>query len=349
MRNDEFDIDSDVDSDIQDENDGIRGKLETLFQVLYRLNETDAALLADCIINVMGTHDIHEGHELWNFLAEAAHESGGFKVTSENLNYSAEALFSKFRKYFPTQELAEQYARNPQAIANRIYANRMGNGDETSGDGWAHRGAGIFQNTGKDQQYAIADEFGIPRDEIFERLVSDYRVSVRAAARYWTTTACQRLSRKSDRWGVAATINCGNTKCKTVHGWDKRQKEFVKIKRFFEVNAPVKKVSQSGTAVAAGAGAVVVSANIVSEVVTAVDQVASATKVIKETATNAAEVTVEVNSVVTNAINAVVPDSMVNVVSVLSTTDLPIMLFMLGILGVILYRKRKAYNNGALE
>jgi putative chitinase len=84
-----------------------------------------------------------------HFFGQTAHETGGFKAFSENLNYSAAGLRGVFKKYFPTDTIAKQYERKPQAIANRVYANRMGNGDERSGDGWKYRGRGALQLTGR--------------------------------------------------------------------------------------------------------------------------------------------------------------------------------------------------------
>ena len=97
-----------------------------------------------------------------HFFAQTAHESGNFKAFSENLNYSAQGLRNIFRKYFPTDALANQYARKPQAIANRVYANRMGNGDEASGEGWLFRGRGSLQLTGKFNFKAFSDYIGRP-------------------------------------------------------------------------------------------------------------------------------------------------------------------------------------------
>ena len=97
-----------------------------------------------------------------HFFAQTAHESGNFKAFSENLNYSAQGLRNIFRKYFPTDALANQYARKPQAIANRVYANRMGNGDEASGEGFAFRGRGSLQLTGKFNYQAFSDYIGRP-------------------------------------------------------------------------------------------------------------------------------------------------------------------------------------------
>ena len=95
-----------------------------------------------------------------HFFAQCAHESGNWRATSENLNYSQQGLRGIFRKYFPTDALAAQYARKPQAIANRVYANRMGNGPESSGDGWKYRGRGPLQLTGKDNYRAFGRYIG---------------------------------------------------------------------------------------------------------------------------------------------------------------------------------------------
>jgi len=92
--------------------------------------------------------------KLAHFLSQCGHESGGFKITRENLNYSSDGLKKTFPKYFPNN-LAELYSRNPQKIANKVYANRMGNGDENSGDGYKYRGAGFIQLTGKDNYTAF--------------------------------------------------------------------------------------------------------------------------------------------------------------------------------------------------
>ena len=95
---------------------------------------------------------------LSHFLSQCAHESGNFKFLKENLNYSADGLRKIFPKYFPTIEAANKYARQPEKIANKVYGNRMGNGDEASGDGFIFRGRGYIQLTGKDN-YAAFDKF----------------------------------------------------------------------------------------------------------------------------------------------------------------------------------------------
>lgn len=97
-----------------------------------------------------------------HFFAQCAHESGNWKATSENLNYSAQGLMGIFRKYFPNASLANAYARQPQKIANRVYANRMGNGPESSGDGWKFRGRGFLQLTGHDNYKAFSQYINRP-------------------------------------------------------------------------------------------------------------------------------------------------------------------------------------------
>jgi putative chitinase len=108
-----------------------------------------------------------------HFFGQTSHESGGFKAFSENLNYGAKGLLGIFKKYFPTDALAAQYERKPEKIANRVYASRMGNGDEESGDGWKFRGRGALQLTGKSNYQAFADY--LKRPEIMENpdLVGD--------------------------------------------------------------------------------------------------------------------------------------------------------------------------------
>ena len=91
-----------------------------------------------------------------HFFAQTAHETGGYKAFGENLNYNAAGLMGIFKKYFPDMATANRYARQPEKIANRVYASRMGNGPESSGDGWRYRGRGALQLTGKDNYQAFA-------------------------------------------------------------------------------------------------------------------------------------------------------------------------------------------------
>jgi putative chitinase len=103
---------------------------------------------------------IDTGLKLAHFLAQCGHESGGFRLTQENLNYSAKGLNGTFKKYFLTESDAKPYERNPQKIANRVYGNRMGNGPESTGDGWKYHGRGFIQLTGHDNYKAFSSSIG---------------------------------------------------------------------------------------------------------------------------------------------------------------------------------------------
>ena len=118
-----------------------------------------------------------------SFLAQCGHESAMFTLFKENLNYSSEGLLRVFPKYFD-QVVVKQYARRPGAIANRVYADRMGNGPEQSGDGWRYRGRGLVQLTGKDNYWSYAVTRGLPFITIEEHLEC-LRGIVDSAFWYW--------------------------------------------------------------------------------------------------------------------------------------------------------------------
>lgn len=109
----------------------------------------------DQIPGVMQKFEINTPLRLAHFLAQCGHESGGFRLVKENLNYSAKGLMGIFKKYFPTEEKAKLYERKPEKIANLVYGNRMGNGSEQSGDGAKYCGRGYIQLTGKDNYTAF--------------------------------------------------------------------------------------------------------------------------------------------------------------------------------------------------
>jgi len=112
------------------------------------------------IPGVMEKFGINTPLRIAHFLAQCGHESGGFKLTQENLNYSAKGLMGIFKKYFPTEAIANQYARQPQKIANKVYASRMGNGAEASGEGFKFRGRGFIQLTGKSNYTSFTASIG---------------------------------------------------------------------------------------------------------------------------------------------------------------------------------------------
>jgi len=142
------------------------------------------------------------------FLSQLAHESGSFRAVEENLNYSVEALRRVFRKYFPDDEIAAQYARQPEKIANRVYANRMGNGDEASGDGWKYRGRGLIQLTGKDNYTAFslqANNEAIIKPE----LVAQPELAAESAGWFWLINGLNKLADTGDVKAVTRRINGG--------------------------------------------------------------------------------------------------------------------------------------------
>jgi len=112
------------------------------------------------IPSVVDKFEINTPLRLAHFLAQTGHESGGFKAVSENLNYGAAGLSSIFKKYF-TPESAKEYERKPEKIANIVYANRMGNGNQASGEGYKFRGRGYLQITGKSNYSALTKDTGI--------------------------------------------------------------------------------------------------------------------------------------------------------------------------------------------
>ena len=110
-------------------------------------------------------YEINTGKRMAAFLAQTAHESGSFTAVKENLNYSAKGLMTTFKKYFPNEALAKQYERQPEKIANKVYANRMGNGPEESGDGARFCGRGLIQLTGKQNYTRFASDLGVTLEE----------------------------------------------------------------------------------------------------------------------------------------------------------------------------------------
>lgn len=145
-----------------------------------------------------------------HWLAQCAHESAGMTTFSENLNYSADALRRVFPRYFDGEFFSKsiEYARQPERIANRIYANRMGNGDEASGDGWRHRGAGLIQTTGKANHARVSEHFGIPLEQLGDWLRTP-EGACRSAALFWRDNQLNELADKDDLRAVTKRVNGG--------------------------------------------------------------------------------------------------------------------------------------------
>ncbi len=140
-----------------------------------------------------------------NFLSQLGHESADLTALAENLNYSSDALVRIWPKRFSPAEAA-QYARNPERIANRAYANRMGNGDEASGDGWRFRGAGGFQLTGHDNQLACATYFGLSLAEVGDWLRT-FDGACLSAGWFWEKNGLSKWAGDFD--GLCDAVNIG--------------------------------------------------------------------------------------------------------------------------------------------
>ena len=153
-------------------------------------------------------YDINTPLRVAHFVAQCAHESGSFNFIEENLNYRAASLMATFKKYFPTLELAQQYERKPEKIANRVYANRMGNGDEASGDGWRYRGRGLIQLTGKDNYTFFAGSLGIPVEEA-AAYMSTFEGAAQSACFFWEQNKLNRFADANDVRGLTRAINGG--------------------------------------------------------------------------------------------------------------------------------------------
>ncbi|MFP4793715.1 glycoside hydrolase family 19 protein [Pasteurella multocida] len=125
------------------------------------------------------------------FLAQCGHESAGFSVFTENLNYSEQALLRVFRRYF-NEVTAKQYARKPEMIANRVYSARMGNGSESSGDGWRYRGRGIIQITGKNNYTAFKSWLG--RDIHLDDITNNLDLAVKTGVWFWITNDLSQIN-----------------------------------------------------------------------------------------------------------------------------------------------------------
>jgi putative chitinase len=145
------------------------------------------------------------------FLAQCAHESGGFVFLKENLNYRAASLRKVFPKYFPTDALAEQYASQPnkaEAIANRVYANRMGNGPEESGDGFRYCGRGLIQLTGRNNYESFADSIESTPEEVSQYLET-FEGAVQSACWFWETNNLNQFADTDDIKTMTKRINGG--------------------------------------------------------------------------------------------------------------------------------------------
>ena len=162
----------------------------------------------EALDQLLDDYEINTPLRVAHFVAQCAHESGNFAFIKENLNYKAVSLQKIFGKYFPTAELAAQYANKPEKIANRIYANRMGNGPETSGDGFRYCGRGLIQLTGKDNYTFFAGSLNIPVEEASDYLAT-FEGAAQSACWFWEQNNLNRFADANDVKGLTKAINGG--------------------------------------------------------------------------------------------------------------------------------------------
>ena len=162
------------------------------------------------LLNTLPEYDIDTPKRVAAFMAQCGHESGGFTLMQENLNYSAKGLVGTFKKYFPTEAHAKPYERKPEMIANRVYANRMGNGDEASGDGWYFRGRGIVQITGKNN-YTKCSQSLFESNVLVENpdLLLESEYAIHSACWFWSAARLNELADISDMKTMTKRINGG--------------------------------------------------------------------------------------------------------------------------------------------
>lgn len=156
-------------------------------------------------------YDINTPQRVAAFIAQCAHESGGFKALKENLNYKAVTLRKIFPKYFPDDATANHYASLPnkqEAIANRVYGGRMGNGPEASGDGFRYCGRGLIQLTGKNNYQNFADSIETPVEDIPEFLAT-FEGAVQSACWFWESNNLNQWADKGDILTLTKRINGG--------------------------------------------------------------------------------------------------------------------------------------------
>ena len=175
----------------------------------------------DAMNEVFPKYEINTPERIASFIAQCGHESGGWRVFSENLNYSAKALNAIFGKYFQRAARdAEPYHRQPEMIANVVYANRMDNGDTDSGDGWKYRGRGPIQLTGKANYSSFAEDMDVDVVDNPDMVSEDKEVALMSAIWYWNKNGLNRYADSGDIKTMTKRINGGYIGLEDrIHHW----------------------------------------------------------------------------------------------------------------------------------
>lgn len=173
----------------------------------------------EALSKILPDYDINTVPRVAAFLAQTAHESGGYKALTENLNYRAETLCKVWPRLFPNMDIANQYAHQPEKIANRAYGGRMGNGPEESGDGFKFCGRGLIQLTGKQNYTKFAESIDTPVEEIPEFL-GTFEGAIQSACWFWETNNLNAVADQGDIVRMTKIINGGTL------GLEDRQQHF---------------------------------------------------------------------------------------------------------------------------
>ena len=173
-------------------------------------------------------YGINTNERMAAFLANVMHECSNLNAMVENLNYSADGLRKTFPKYFKTDEDAAAYARKPQQIANRVYANRMGNGNEASGDGWRYRGRGMMMLTGRSNYKSYADsDLCIGNAVLNPEIIGKFPEAYKSAMWFFEKNGLNQLADKGDFETIVKRINGGTLGlANRMYLWRKFRREF---------------------------------------------------------------------------------------------------------------------------
>lgn len=216
----------------------------------HRANKAILAHLVEDIPEVLPSYGIETPLRVSHFIPQICHESGGFRALEENLNYSARGLMLTFGKHFKNRAEAKLYERQPEKIANRVYANRNGNGNEASGDGWRYRGRGYIMLTGKYNYRKYGRMLGVDLVN-FPGHAAEPRTALHLACLFWTESKLNRQADHNDILTITRRINGG------TNGLADRKKKFNKAwsiwgqpsGRAWISTQPVLRIGRAGSAV----------------------------------------------------------------------------------------------------
>lgn len=208
--------------------------LEDLKELFPKGREAILEALAKQSKTVFAEFDMADRpNRLHFFLAQVAHESGGLSVIEENLKYSAKRMTEIWPSRFPTLAAAEPFANNPEALANKVYASRMGNGSPESGDGWRYRGRGYIQITGRDGYRAIGDAIGVDLENHPDHAAAPEH-ALRVACGFWRWKKVNAACDEGDFPRVTRLVNGGLT------GQPDREAWLEKVRKILKPAAPAK-------------------------------------------------------------------------------------------------------------